>query len=157
MLPPLTYTDFLQRFFGLPECQSATLWQALPQRQRDRLRNVFSKIDNTKPYSARRERLAIQAADLMPPRLLVEALECAIEHGDIDRMTGNAIQEKLLAAVGQDGAGNEVNGWFRTTFVHPGDTFTPTPAELRAFGDQMIPAGDEMPAPQPPALSTLSG
>lgn len=103
MLPPISLTDFLSHFFGLSDGQIGALWDALPRRQRDRLRNAFSKLDNTRPYSPRRERLSISAADLMAPTMLIAGLEAAVERGAVDRATANIIEEKLLALVGSDG------------------------------------------------------
>lgn len=67
------------------------------------------------------------------------------------------LRRHVSAGVVKGADGRAYNSYFRTVLIRQGDAFEPTAAELAAFSDQMAPAGADVPAQSPPALSTLPG
>ena len=103
MSPPTLLTQFLRISCGLSAAETCTLWDCLSAEQRARLRYHVERVCKRRPYTLVGAAEAMRLVTALNPRRLVEALEQAVEAGQLTRQASMPIEEKLFVEMDQDG------------------------------------------------------
>jgi hypothetical protein len=104
-LPPVLWTETVDGWFSLTPEEAGQLWAALRYADKERVAYLFRRVVNTRPGSPSRVKASVRlVSQELTPQLFVNALESAVDRGELDRYRGSGLQDKILAVVQSSGA-----------------------------------------------------